>query len=370
MKYRLLGLLALPVLAALCFAAAPNIEKHDVFVSGREGYSTYRIPAIIRAGNGDLLAFCEGRKNSRADFGDIDLLLKRSSDGGRTWSASQIIWDDERNTCGNPCPVLDESTGELLLLMTRNPGEAHEEAIVDASAAGSRTVWLTRSKDNGLSWTQPVEITASIKDPKWTWYATGPGIGIQLKHGPHAGRLLIPCDHKEPSAGTPIQGSHVIYSDDHGKTWRRGSRIAPEMNECQLAELFDGLGSVLMDMRSYRGRSRRAQARSSDGGETWSPAVDAEALVEPVCQAALLRHDGSGLLLFSNPAHPKKRARLTVKASSDNAKTWSVGIVLHAGPSAYSSLVALSSHEAGCLYENGEKGPYEKLTFARFEVRP
>jgi sialidase-1 len=355
----------------LAAASAAPVEQTDVYVSGRDGYHTYRIPAVIRAKNGDLLAFCEGRKNGSGDAGDIDLLVKRSSDGGRTWGAQQLIWDDADNTCGNPCPVLDETTGTLFLFSTHNLGNDREKDIVARTVRGSRTVWVITSTDNGATWAKPVEVTSTTKDPSWTWYATGPGIGIQITNGTHAGRLVIPCDYNsddpvEPKK--PVKGSHAIFSDDHGKTWRLGGTIKPGMNECQVAELFDGRGTLLMDMRSYLGRSVRAESVSHDGGETWSTPVDAAGLVEPVCQASLLRDEAAKLLLFSNPAHPKARENLTVRASSDNAKTWHEVAVLHAGPAAYSCLVALSADEAGCLYERGEKRAYEKITFARFPV--
>ncbi len=352
-------------------AAGSAAEQTDVFVSGRDGYHTYRIPAILRAQNGDLLAFCEGRKTGGGDAGDIDLLLKRSHDGGRTWSAQQVIWDDADNTCGNPCPVLDTSTGAIWLLLTHNLGTDKEKDIVAQTVRGSRTVWLASSTDNGATWTNPAEITATTKAPNWTWYATGPGIGIQIQHGPHAGRLLIPCDYSVNDSTDHkkvIRGSHVIFSDDHGKSWQLGGALAPHMNECQVAELFDDRGTLLIDMRSYRGHAARAESRSADGGATWSQPTDVPTLVEPVCQASLLRADAAKLLLFSNPADPKKRVNLTVRASADDAQTWREIAVLHAGPAAYSCLVALSATEAGCLYERGDKSPYEKITFARFAV--
>src|SRR5262249_8938455 len=124
----------------------------------------------------------------------------------------------------------------------------------------------------------------------------------------------------------------------------------------------------LMDMRSNHGRNLRAHSTSADGGATWSPVVDAPSLIEPVCQASLLRHEPARLLLFSNPA-AKTRVRMTVKASADDGKTWREVAVLHEGPSAYSNLVTLGADEAGCLYERGEKRPYEKITFARFPVK-
>jgi sialidase-1 len=367
-------LLSVPFLLSVLFvpflAAAPAVEQVDVFTSGQDGYHTYRIPSVIRAADGTLLAFCEGRKSAGGDSGNIDLLLKRSRDGGRTWSAQQVVWDDADNTCGNPCPVLDESTGTLWLLLTHNLGTDREKEIAARTAKGTRTVWVAHSKDHGATWTKPVEITSATKDPSWTWYATGPGVGIQIKHGPHKGRLVIPCDHNydDPELKKHVSGSHAIYSDDHGKTWKLGGTIRPVVNECQVVELADGRGTLLMNMRSNSGRNVRAHATSTDGGASWTAPADAPPLIEPVCQGSILRHDATKLLLFSNPA-AKTRINLTVRASADEAKTWRDVAVLHEGPSAYSCLVTLSATEAGCLYERGEKRAYEKITFARFAVK-
>src|SRR5262245_25460061 len=183
-----------------------------VFTAGQEGYHTFRIPSVIVTPKGTVLAFCEGRKAGRGDSGDIDLVLKRSRDGGATWSKLQVVWDDGANTCGNPCPVIDRSTSTVWLLLTHNLGQDRESAIVDGKSQGTRTVWVCHSADDGLTWTRPVEITATTKKPTWTWYATGPGVGIQLRDG----RLVVPCDFKE--AGTKAQYSHVVTSDDHGKS--------------------------------------------------------------------------------------------------------------------------------------------------------
>jgi sialidase-1 len=365
----LCALLAAPFLSRAP-AASAQVEQVEVFTSGQDGYHTYRIPAVIKAANGALLAFCEGRKSAGGDSGNIDILLKRSSDQGRTWSPAQVVWDDADNTCGNPCPVLDESTGTLWLLLTHNLGTDHEKQIAARTAQGTRTVWVASSKDHGATWTMPVEITAATKRPEWTWYATGPGVGVQVKQGPHAGRLVVPCDHNydDETEKKHISGSHAIYSDDHGKTWQLGAPIRPRVNECQVVELFDGRGTLLMNMRSNTGRNLRAQATSADGGATWTAPADADGLIEPVCQASIIRHEGAKLLLFSNPA-AKTRVNLTVRASADNAKSWREVAVLHPGPSAYSSLVALDGDMAGCLYERGEKRAYEKITFARFSVK-
>jgi len=371
MKIRLLALLALFGLSTALVRAA--VEQHEVFVSGRDGYHTFRIPAVLRAANGDLLAFCEGRKSSAGDAGNIDLLLKRSSDGGRTWGPIQVLWDDAENTCGNPCPVLDEATGTVWLLLTHNIGTEKEDAIIRKETKGTRTVWVAHSRDHGATWTPPVEITKTTKDPKWGWYATGPGVGIQIKHGPHAGRLVIPSDHSYDDPNGKVRngpyeyGAHMIYSDDRGATWKLGGVIRPKTNECQVVESFDGRGTLIMNLRSYFGRNRRTHATSSDGGLTWTAPVDVPDLIEPVCQASIIRATAAKLHLFSNPASTK-RERLTVKASADDGRTWPRQLVLHEGPAAYFNLVMLGDTSVGCLYERGEKSARERITFARFTL--
>jgi sialidase-1 len=369
----------LAVLAALLPTAdanaPPSIEQHPVFAAGQGDYDTFRIPSLLTTPKGTLLAFCEGRKTGRGDSGDIDLVLKRSTDGGRTWGDTQVVWDDGPNTCGNPCPVV-AADGRIVMLMTHNFGDDSEAEIKARTGRGTRTVRLTESDDDGLTWSAPREITADVKRPEWTWYATGPGVGVRLERGPHAGRLVIPCDYGYPAPnGTrkDVQseyGSHVISSDDAGKTWRLGGTVAPKMNECQVVELADPPGGLLLDMRSYRGKSCRAESTSTDGGLNWTPPRDVPALVEPVCQASLIRFsrpdgDKPGLLAFSNPADPKKRVRMTVRTSHDDGRTWSSGVVLHAGPSAYSCLARLPDGSLGCLYEKGDKDAYETITFAR-----
>ena len=168
-------------------------DSIDLFESGTEGYHAFRIPALTTTPTGTVLAFCEGRKNGRGDSGDIDLVLRRSDDGGQTFAPMQVVWDDGPHTCGNPCPVVDRRTGAIALLSTHNLGHDVEHQIIDQISEGTRTVWLTRSEDEGRTWSAPAEITATTKEPNWTWYATGPGAGIQL----HSGRLVISCDHIE-----------------------------------------------------------------------------------------------------------------------------------------------------------------------------
>jgi len=348
-------------------AAPPEFRQTEVFRSREGGYHTYRIPALIETRAGTLLAFCEGRKDGDSDRGDIDLLLRRSTDGGITWSPMQTIWDDGANTCGNPCPVVDRESGAIWLLMTWNSARLLREADVQAGfGEDSRRVFVTRSSDDGSTWAEPVEITASAKRPEWTWYATGPGNGIQLR----SGRLVIPCNHKVKANETLSCRSHILYSDDRGRTWKLGGEADDKTNESTVVELEDD--SLLLNMRSNFNRNRRAIARSQDAGLTWMPVAFDEALIEPVCQASLVTArrwcEASDELLFSNPAGAW-RARLTVRLSRDGGRTWSAYRLIHEGPSAYSSLCVLGQDEAGLLYERGRQRPYEGLTYARFSLR-
>ncbi|MCS6851665.1 MAG: glycoside hydrolase, partial [Gemmataceae bacterium] len=341
----------------------PTPMQVDVFVSGTEGYHTFRIPALLASPKGTLLAFCEGRKTSRADHGDVDLVLKRSHDGGKTWGPLQLVYEEggtAKITIGNPCPVVDRETGTIWLPFTRDNDD----------------VLVTHSRDDGQTWAKPVVITASVKKPGWTWYATGPGIGIQLRHGAHRGRLLIPCDHRGPLEGErSATYSHVIYSDDHGQTWKLGGVVAPHTNECQVAELSDG--TLVINMRNYWGRdgkepakgNRRAVALSRDGGLSWTDLRFDATLIEPVCQAGLLGVAGpenQDWLIFSNPASTTQRHRLTLRLSRDGGRSWPHERVLEPGPAAYSCLAELPGGDVGCLYERGSQHPYEKITLARF----
>ena len=347
-----------------------SVVQTPLFVSGTGGYHTYRIPSLIATKRGTLLAFCEGRKNGGGDSGDIDLVLRRSTDGGETWGPLQVVWDDGGNTCGNPCPVVDENTGDVVLLMTHNLGEDHESEINAGTSKGTRTVWVTRSKDDGVTWAAPREITRDAKKPDWTWYATGPGVAVQIRKGPHRGRLVVPCNHNEGEKKVSV--SHCIYSDDGGETWKLGGNSPQgKTNESQMAELSDG--RLMLNMRSAdRSRKERSVCLSADGGETWTDFRYDPTLIEPICQGSLLsgaalKEASPSTLLFSNPAHDSLRRKMTVRLSRDDGKTWPLSRTLHDGHSAYSSLTVLPGGEAlGCLYERGVERSYETVTFARF----
>ena len=331
----------------------------DLFTSGTLGYHTFRIPALVVSTSGTLVAFAEGRRNSRHDTGAIDIVLRRSEDGGQRFDEMRVAVAGGGNVAGNPAPVVDASTGRIWLWFCRNNADGPETLICAGKAP--RTVWLTSSDDDGETWAEPREMTAEVKLPEWTWYATGPGHGLQLA----SGRLLIPCDHivgRHFDRHTDPYLSHVIVSDDHGETWRLGGEAQPGTNECMAAQLADG--RVYLNERNYIGEHRRAFAVSHDEGDSFDAFGWHDELIDPVCQAAVLSLGGDHLV-FGNAAS-RRRERLTLRSSLDGGQSWSAGRVLHSGPAAYSDLAELPDGNLGCLYEAGSEGPYEHLRWARF----
>ncbi len=346
-------------------------EQATIYEAGTEGYHTFRIPALAVCNSGTVLAFCEARKESKSDYGDVDLVVRRSFDLGQSWEPMQVIWDDGKNTIGNPCPVVDRSTGTIWLPFCWN----------------NDRVFVTKSTDDGASWSTPREITADVKPKEWGAYFTGPGHGIQLS----TGRLLIPCVHgagQEPPYG-PFT-SHVIYSDDHGRSWEVGGVLKEGTTECQVVETSDG--AIYLNARTHPPTGTRAYAWSKDGGITWSEAKQDSSLNDPGCQGTVIRftdseHHDRNRILFSNAAGPEAerlpatkgpRLRLTVRLSYDECRSWTEGRVLHDGPSSYSDLCILPDMTIGCLYEHGEKGApqdwpwdankYKRIKFARFSL--
>jgi sialidase-1 len=366
-----------PILVSLILAVSqvtaatePAIMSINVFVAGRDGYHTYRIPSLVVTTQGTLLAFAEGRREGSSDAGNIDVLLKRSRNGGRTWEPAQTVWDDDANTCGNPCAVVDRESGVVWLLLTWNRGDDTEAEIIAQGSRDTRRVFATHSRDDGVTWARPREITGAVKPAGWTWYATGPGAGIQIERGPRRGRLVIPCDHIEADTGHYY--SHVIYSDDRGATWRLGgSTPRHQVNECEVVELTGN--RLLLNMRNYdRAQNTRQQAISADGGLTWEHQRHVPELIEPICQASIRRFswpeaEQPGVILFCNPASAR-RERLTLRASRDDGDTWPVSRLLDERPSAYSCLAVLPGGDVGILYEAGANSPYENLVFARCPI--
>lgn len=326
--------------------ADEGISSTDLFVGGVGGYAVYRIPALTVSASGTILAFTEARKNGPADQGDIDLVLRRSRDNGATWSDQRVVYDDGTHTIGNPSPVVDRDTKTILLLFNRD----------------NVSVLLTRSDDDGLTWSPPADITDAVKQPSWKWVAMGPGHAIQLR----SGRLLVPCDHSESDG----MYSHVIFSDDHGRSWKLGGSLPRNTDEASAVELADG--AVMINMRNNNYRFMRAVSVSADAGLTWSKIRFDRGLVEPVCEGSILRYSlapahGKNRLLFSNPAS-RSRDKMTVKLSYDEGATWPVARLVNPGPSGYSDLAVLPDMSVGLVYENGGTDYYEKITFARMSL--
>ena len=338
-------------------------DLNFLYKRGEEGYSCFRIPAMVTTTKGTVLAFAEARKNNCGDAGDIDLVVKRSHDGGKTWSKLQKVWDDSTNTCGNPSPVVDRKTGNIILLSTWNLGTDHEKAITNQTSKDTRRVFVLSSSDDGNTWNNPHEITKNVKKEDWTWYATGPGSGIQIRKGKYRGRLVVACDHVE--AASKISFSHVIYSDNDGKTWVLGGTVPQDkVNESTVAELPNG--NLMLNMRNSGEARYRQVSISKDGGESWSDMHADSTLIEPACQGSLIQYDYPGkkkFMVFSNPAIKTSRTNMTVRLSYDNGRTWPFSKILYSGPSAYSNVTVLPDGNIGCLFEAGYANAYEGIVF-------
>jgi len=328
---------------------APVFDEQTLFKSGEGGYYCYRIPALVVTTRGTVLAFCEARKHNCNDHGDIDLVMRRSRDGGRTWGKARVIADDGAHTVGNPCPVLDRKSGTIWLPFCRD----------------NKRVLLKKSTDDGQTWSQPIDITKDAMNPSWHWVGTGPGHGIQLA----SGRLLIPCwADATPNLGE-AQLSYVFLSDDAGKTWKLGGALDRDASdECEAVELADG--SIYLTMRSRQDKKRRAYATSRDGGQTWSTVRYDDRLPEPSCQGSIIRLGAlgqpGGHCVLSAPANPAARTHLTLRLSNDECRSWPVARIVHEGASAYCDLAVTKDQEILLLYEADE---YAKLTLARWNLQ-
>lgn len=367
MKIRLVGLFFITA----CLMGITNVNSqtlNHLYKSGEQGYACFRIPSIITTQKGTVLAFAEARRNNCGDAGDIDLVVKRSEDGGKTWSAMQLVWNDSTNTCGNPAPVVDQKTGKIVLLSTWNLGTDHEKEIIAGTSKDTRRIFVLSSMDDGLTWSAAKEVTSNVKKPEWTWYATGPGRGLQISKGKYKGRMVVPCNHI--TASTKQNYSHAIYSDDMGESWKLGGITKQDsVNESTMAELSNG--RLMLNMRNASKKRARQVAISKNGGKSWSAIKADTVLVEPVCEGNLLQYKANGktaALLFSNPASKTSRTQMTIRVSHDNGKTWASKKLLYAGPSAYSCLTVLPNGNIGCFYEAGLQKPYEGIVYEEIRL--
>lgn len=377
---RLCGLAALMTMCLFATATAEDFPAVPVFVAGQDGYNGFRIPAVIKAANGDVLAFCEAR--SGGDASEIDLVMKRSVDNGKTWGTLQVVQNHKNFrglfgenpppiTVGNPAPVVD-------LLDPEHRGRIWLPFTVE-----NDRVFVTHSDDHGKTWSKRREITRDVKLEPWGWYATGPVHSIQIQNGKHRGRLVVPADHRIGADGADRgeNGAQAFYSDDHGQSWKLGAvddtyADGLNANETSVVELADG--TLYFNTRDQNGKAKgtRGAAWSRDGGVTFDSgdknwrafAPVTETLDPPVVQCSLLR-TADNLVLFCGPDENgptgKGRSDLRIRYSVDNARTWQDGPLIHTGPAAYSDMVELQPNTVGILFEAGDKGKsaYQTIRF-------
>jgi sialidase-1 len=328
-----------------------------VYYSGLGGYRVFRIPALARVGH-TLLAFAEARPTVD-DHGRVDLVLRKSSDGGLSWGALKVVASGNAasQTIGNPVPIPVHRTAELLLLYCSNAATLTEETIRSGDGGAGRRVWIRRSRDVGETWSAPLELTDAVKRPGWTWFATGPGGAIALRNG----TLVVPVAVAEGTGevGSGVDHSRVLVSQDNGATWAVGGGAATHTNEAAVAQRADG--SLLLMGRDLSSRRRRVLQSSIDVGSSWTdPWTTSELIESPPrgCHGSLASTRTGDALFFASPQSPYVRGRLTLFRSTDGGATWPSSLLLHAGPSAYSSMRLLPpGDELGVLYERGE-GPH------------
>lgn len=370
--YKACCLFMLGMLAGISFLFAQDstaIKLSYLYKNGEAGYACFRIPALLTTVKGTVLAFAEARRNGCGDTGDIDLVVKRSEDGGKTWTNLQLVWSDSLNTCGNPVPIMDRETGNIVLLATWNLGTDHEKEIISQTSRDTRRAFVLSSADDGLSWSAAREITSQVKQTGWTWFATGPCAGIQLQRRKYKGRLVAPCNYLE--AVTKKNYSLLLYSDDHGASWQAGKGTPQEgVNESTVAELTNG--DLLLNMRNTQHKGFRQIAYSKDGGASLGDVQADTVLKEPMCQGSLIAFKPKGSkasLLFANPGNASERKAITIRRSVNNGKTWPYQLVLYPGPAAYSALTIVPGGDIGCLYEAGYKKPYEGIVYQSLSLQ-
>ncbi|MEQ8785046.1 MAG: sialidase family protein [Pirellulaceae bacterium] len=371
-------LLLLPLLSVTLFtagaltAAEPMLDKTDLFTAGQAGYETFRVPGIVVTQKGTVLTYCEARRGSRSDWADIEILLCRSTNGGRTWSPPQRIADAKKETVNNAVAIVDRDSQRIHFLYCIN----------------YHRCYYMFSDDDGVTFSEPTDITAAFepfrKHYDWHVLATGPGHGIQLRNG----RLLVPVWLSTATTQHRPSAVSVIYSDDHGKTWRAGEIVCqhpePLINPSETVAVQLSDGRVLLNIRSENREYRRALSYSQDGATGWSKVRFHDGLYEPICMAGVVHlprppADNNSTFVFTNPdghenpgLHGKHnfrhRENVTVRLSFDDCETWPVSRVLEPGVSGYTDLAVGQDGTIYCVYERGgEDGfAFQKLSLARF----
>ena len=336
---------------------------------GDDGVDTYRIPGLATTKKGDLFAVYDIRWNTYYDLqADIDIGFQKSSDGGRTWSKMGVAMDlgeygglpKDQNGCGDPCVLVDDVTGDIYIFAIWSHGLEGKSSIF-ASKDGFDPIdvaqlAMVKSSDEGKTWSKPVSITPMVKNPASSTLFQGPGRGITMSDG----TLVVPIQEwdkdKIPSAG-------IIYSKDHGATWNVSNMAVDHVCEDQVVEIRPGV--LMLNMRNYGtdNRTRRVFV-SDDLGKTWVPDVSDNVLIEPVCQASVLK--AGNTLLFANPDSREKRNMFTVKASEDSGKSWPHALLLdEEGGWGYSCMTMIDPETVGIIYE----GSTSHLVFQAIKVK-
>lgn len=340
------------------------------YYSGLQGYYSFRIPSIIKTETA-LIAFAEGRKNSTSDFGDIDLVYRRSLDEGKSWGPLHLLFDQDTMAVQNPTPIYVSSENKIVLLFNTTTLSEHDVLNKDYDLQDERKAFVTSSTDNGITWEPPKDITRQVKHRNWRWHAIGPVHGIELKLGKHKERLIAPVAISI-GKGNKVYTMTLVYSDDKGENWHIGAvdenlEDGVLANETTIAELADG--SIYVNTRDQYGGSldkNRGETYSYDGGLSFSGSIiESDKFPSPIVQSALLRwsfaNDNSkNILLFSTPSHVDKRLDLVVMVSFDESKNWQHLFKIHDGSSAYSDMIKLNEHTLGVIYETDE---YKKIRF-------
>lgn len=374
---------AVAVVSALCqlsaLAEETQVDDKAVFRNvlrrqGDDNVHTSRIPGLVTTNNGTLVAVFDVRHKSARDLpGDIDVGVMRSTDNGTTWGQMNIVLDFDAgepdsigNGVGDPAVLVDRKTGCVIVVALWSKGDrAWTGSRPGLAPEETGQLVLTRSTDDGISWSRTVNITEKIagRDPTWRLCFNGPGNGIQLRDG----TLVFAAQFRD---GQGVPHSCFIFSSDGGDTWeisKPAIATQPPTSEAQIAELDDG--SLLINMRDESRSRKRALVRydwndnlaNGHWSEPWF------VLPDPTCMASMISHPEK-LLLFSNPNSERERRSLTIRTSVDGGQTWSSGRLLDPRPSAYSSMTVLQDGSVGVLYECGISNPYETLTFARFSL--
>ena len=313
-------------------------------------HPSVRIPSLLRTQSGTLLAVAEGRDKPTDQAGN-DLVISVSKDEGATWTKPRIAYEQGDDSCNNPCLVQETKSGRIFLFYQTFPAGGKEFGglpVGPADPKGNRSCFMT-SDDDGATWSKPTDVSAALKPDEAITTASGPGIGIQLKAGPKAGRLVIPFNSQDAKKNFY---NWVATSDDAGATWKRGEKVPQtetiQLNEVQVAESAGG--GLYLNSRSWRkGASLRKVSWSNDAGETWSQATEDANLPDPICQGSLLRLDDR-TIAFLNAAGPK-RANGTLRLTHDDGRTWASSRLTFPGPFAYSSMALLKDGRIGVLYE-------------------